>query len=229
MLLLAATTFTPDQILRPALEALWQHLPFFTGIGLLVVLVNLLKCKRFKGVIGEAVVNWGGLSRLNKDRYRVLKNLLIPSITGDGMTEIDHVVVSEHGIFVIETKNFTGWIFGREHDRKWTCSTFGNKRQFLNPLKQNSLHVNSLAAFLGLPRSMFHSVVFFVGDATLKTPMPSNVLTRGLIDYIEGKRAVLVSSEQVASAWGKLIDHDSSMDKRKARKDHIARLSEGRV
>ena len=199
--------------------------PMLLFLGVVLIGIKLLKHPTVKGMIGEAAVNWAGLSRLDKARYKVLKNVFIPSLTGEGMTEIDHLVVSAHGIFVIETKNYSGWIFGGEHDHKWTRSGRGRKQQFLNPLKQNKGHVNALAAFLGLPQSMFHSVVFFIGEAELKTPMPANVLTSGLLKYIESERRVLLNESQVNEAWGRLSGHDAGMDKATVRRDHVARVS----
>ena len=65
-----------------------------------------------KGKVGEKVVA-GKLDRLPKDQYRVLNNVTIP--TPKGSSQIDHVVVSVYGIFVIETKNYNGWIYGGEN------------------------------------------------------------------------------------------------------------------
>jgi hypothetical protein len=62
-------------------------------------------------------------------------------------TQIDHVLVSVYGIFVIETKNMKGWIFGDERSAQWTQSIFGKKSRFQNPLRQNYRHVKALAEF----------------------------------------------------------------------------------
>jgi restriction system protein len=222
---LAASTPVLTPASHPLLEVVSNILPMFILLGLVALGIKVLKRPSVKGMIGEAVVNWAGLSRLEKSRYRVLKNVFIPSIASDGMTELDHVVVSTHGIFVIETKNYGGWIYGNEHDRMWTRTNYRKKCKFLNPLKQNKGHVDSLAAFLGLPQSAFHSVVFFIGDATIKTPMPPNVLSSGLIGYIEAKRDILLSESQMNSAWTCLSNHDDDMDKRTVRRKHVARLS----
>jgi hypothetical protein len=85
---------------------------------------------------------------------------------------------------VVETKNFSGWIYGNEWDSMWTQTLFGKKRQFRNPLRQNYGHVRALADFLKRDRSIFHSVVFFVGRCEFKTPMPTNVMNAGLGRYI---------------------------------------------
>ena len=91
-----------------------------------------------KGKIGEAKVD----SKLNplifgKVEHRQINNLVI--IDDNGKThQIDHIEIRTNGIFCIETKNYSGWIFGGENQDKCT-QTFpnGEKNQFLNPLKQN--------------------------------------------------------------------------------------------
>ncbi len=77
--------------------------------GLIILLRWLIPSK---GKVGEKVVA-GKLDHLPEDQYRVLNNVTIP--TPKGSSQIDHLVVSIYGIFVIETKNYNGWIYGGEH------------------------------------------------------------------------------------------------------------------
>ncbi|WP_350617509.1 nuclease-related domain-containing protein, partial [Pseudomonas sp. HY7a-MNA-CIBAN-0227] len=77
-------------------------------------------------------------------------NVTLPLPNG-GSTQIDHVIVSIYGIFVIETKNYKGWIFGNEKQRQWTQAfPNGRKYKFQNPLRQNYLHIKTLADLLEL-------------------------------------------------------------------------------
>ena len=66
----------------------------------------------FKGWAGEAMGAVAHWALLDKSIYFPLNNLTLP--TKNGTTQIDHVIVSRHGIFVIESKNIDGWIFGDE-------------------------------------------------------------------------------------------------------------------
>lgn len=91
--------------------------------------------------------------------------------------QIDHIVASRYGIFVIETKNYTGWIYGNDNSEFWIKNMYGNKYQFRNPLKQNYSHVKSLQALLGVPESKFISIVVFLNGATLKCD------TTGIVIY----------------------------------------------
>jgi hypothetical protein len=83
--------------------------------------------------------------------------------------------VSKYGVFVIETKNMKGWIFGDENQKQWTQQIFKEKNRFQNPLHQNYRHTKALEEILGLLSSSLTSLIAFVGDCKFKTPMPENV------------------------------------------------------
>jgi hypothetical protein len=226
--LLAAPAPSPEIILGPVLQTLGKHWPLWLGVAVIIIVSSVLRLPVVKGMMGEGIVR-RALSRLDRERYRVLHNVFVPSRTCEGgMTEIDHVVVSAYGIFVIETKHYGGWIFGNPADLKWTRTGRGCKRTFLNPLKQNQGHLYALACFLMLPRAACHSVVCFTGDAAFKTPMPPNVITTGLVAFIESKRETLLEDEEVATIWSRLTENDAGMDKRRVRREHVASLSSGR-
>ena len=91
-------------ILNGALQ-MWYIIPF-------LILVAILKSRWFKGVFGEFLVN-KLLASLPSTEYTLIKNVTLP--TDDGTTQVDHIVVSKFGIFVVETKNMKGWIFGSPH------------------------------------------------------------------------------------------------------------------
>ncbi len=132
-----------------------------------------------KGAVGEARVGFTSSLMLGKE-YHILKDIVIPAY--DGTTQIDQLVISRYGIFVIEIKNYKGWIFGDEQDPTWTQAFFRQKHSFQNPLRQNYKHIKSLQELTGLSQDKFKSVIVFSGKATFKTPMPANV-SKG-IDYL---------------------------------------------
>jgi restriction system protein len=72
----------------------------------------------FKGWIGEKTAQFGMWLKLDKNTYRRFHNLILP--TENGTTQIDHVLLSVYGIFVVETKNYEGWIYGDKTQREWT-------------------------------------------------------------------------------------------------------------
>jgi hypothetical protein len=92
--------------------------PAIFGIVMIAGLFILkLKYPEIKGAIGERYVN-NALSKLGP-QYKVLHDLYVPNRKG-GTAQVDHVVTSPYGIFVIETKHYNGWIFGDENPKKWT-------------------------------------------------------------------------------------------------------------
>jgi hypothetical protein len=118
--------FSP--IINQVVGALWYLLP-------LAILLGLLKSPWFKGVVGEFVVNLSARLMLDKETYHLIKNVTLP--TENGSTQIDHVIVSIYGIFVVETKNMRGWIFGSPNQKTWTQKIYKHTSKFQNPLHQN--------------------------------------------------------------------------------------------
>jgi len=153
-----------------------------------------------KGFLGEFQGRLAGKYFLDNSVYHSVDNVTLPSKSGT--TQIDHVIVSRYGVFVVEAKNYSGWIFGIERDAQWTQSLFGKKSRFQNPLRQNYRHIASLAEFLGLPEDRFHSVVMFWGECEIKTKLQSNVLTEGYTSFIKSKTALLFSEAEV----GHIVD-----------------------
>ncbi|MDX2374840.1 NERD domain-containing protein [Psychrobacter sp. PP-21] len=155
----------------------------------------------FKGFLGETVINVAMWLKLEKDIYHRLNSITLPKDKG-GSTQIDHIIVSVYGIFVIETKNYKGWIYGSEKQGQWTQSfPNGSKYKFQNPLRQNYLHIKTLADLLGLELSYFHSMIAFIGECELKTrdELPEHVLTSGMVSYVKKKQDKLLTEDEVAS------------------------------
>jgi restriction system protein len=125
-----------------------------TSVTLLLVAFVVIPLLRFfkpqiKGWFGEILVHQLLTHRLDQNVYRVVRNVMLP--TEDGTTQIDHIVVSRYGIFVIETKNYKGWIFGSERQAKWTQKIFRVTNSFQNPIHQNYKHIKTLAELTGIP------------------------------------------------------------------------------
>lgn len=124
----------PD-FLTPLLNA-WPGILALLAIG---IVVRVLKSPKVKGWMGERSVR-KALDRLEPANYRAFHDLYLPRPDGNGTTQVDHAVVSRFGVFVIETKNYEGWIFGSERQRQWTQQIYRRKNRFQNPLHQNLLH-----------------------------------------------------------------------------------------
>nr|WP_232304396.1 MULTISPECIES: nuclease-related domain-containing protein [unclassified Neisseria] len=177
-----------------------------------------------KGRMGETAVR----SRLNDELddgvYTEFHDLIIPS--RNGTTQIDHIYISKYGIFVVETKNYTGWIFGGEKQARWTQVVYKEKHYFQNPLRQNYAHIKALAALLNLPESKFHSLAAFLGDCEFKTEMPPNVCRlRSAAKYIKSFQTALLDEGQIHAVIALLSSDEYRADKEKLR-EHTARLRE---
>ncbi|WP_061301142.1 nuclease-related domain-containing protein [Clostridium botulinum] len=95
-----------------------------------------------KGKYGEYLI-FKTLENMNKN-YKMLTNIYLPKGNGE-TTEIDLIYIHETGIYVIESKNYSGWIFGDEKNRYWTQTLkSGKKERFYNPIMQNKTHIKYL-------------------------------------------------------------------------------------
>lgn len=186
---------------------------------LIPIVMAFFKTRFFKGFIGEVIINIASTLFLDKNKYHLIKNVTLP--TADGTTQIDHVIVSQYGIFVIETKNMKGWIFGSERQKMWTQTIFKHTTKFQNPLHQNYKHVKTLENVLGMDTAKIFSVIVFVGDATFKTPMPVNVrYPRGYLNYVKSKNEILLSEAEVSQAI-KMIESGRFERSFKTHREHV--------
>ena len=122
-----------------------------------------------RGQIGEAKISTK-LNMMNVFGYngRCLKNVYIPRANG-GTSEIDLLYITTKGLFVIESKNYSGYIFGNGNQRQWTSTLYagkswfgGNKVEkykFYNPIWQNNTHIKVLRDYIG-PIAAFSFIVF---------------------------------------------------------------------
>ena len=91
---------------------------------------------------------------------KTLRNVYIPKENGE-TSEIDVMYLTQKGIFVFESKNYSGWIFGDEDQQNWTVSLPNKqKNQFYNPIRQNKTHIKWLRAYVGDEVPLFSIIVF---------------------------------------------------------------------
>lgn len=165
----------------------------------LILLIAYLGSPRFKGTMGKARVGRLLAAMLERNRYTVFNNLILPS--NGGTVQIDHVVISKFGIFVIVTVFRRGWISGAEFQQRWKQHRTNSSTQFPNPVHQNQLNVEALARLLQLPESRFHAVTVFTGHRGFKKSMPFNVLPlEKLISYIRKHTESILAEDQAGQA-----------------------------
>lgn len=159
--------------------------------------------RRIKGSIGEKTIAWK-LARLSKSKYKVINNLVLEA--GGRTSQIDHLIISNCGLFVIETKNLKGWILGYENSEYWTQIFYKRKERFYNPVRQNWGHIRALKLNL----DDFHNIkyipiVVFLGDATLEVESDSDVIYSGqLLRTIKGYKEIVLSDIEKKAIFEKL-------------------------
>lgn len=170
----------------------------------------------FKGIAGELLNRIGHRLCLPRAQYHGFHNIVIPG--GKGTTELDHVIVSSFGIFVVETKFWSGTIYGSEWDKRWTLFTRRSKQLVYNPLRQNFGHAKALADLLAIPVDRVGSVVAIRG-AKFKTKVPKGVVLGGYawhvrsaqtakLDETELQRILdVLRSDQVGRGWVARLRH----------------------
>lgn len=177
------------------------------------------------GEEGEKIVSRVLRSALAGKEYHILDDLMLP--VSNRTTQIDHVVLSPFGIFVVETKNISGWIFGNADQRTWTQVLHRKKYKFHNPIWQNHGHVKVVQSLLGVEEQYVYNVVAFVGSAEAKTAMPSNVAW-GMADLgrLVGSRNNRVFSSEEVADFERKIKHASLENSRSQKREHIRNVEQ---
>lgn len=154
------------------------------------------------GWFGERIVAFL-LRRLDQNQYRRLHNIYLPLPDGT-TTQIDHIVVSAYGVFVIETKTYKGWIFGDANSKVWTQAIVRKgfrkplKHTFQNPIRQNYAHLCAIERCTGIPKDVMRPVIALSGEATFKTERPEGVCSFGqVVGYIRSFTTPLIEIGQV--------------------------------
>jgi hypothetical protein len=146
----------------------------------------------------------------------------------DGTTQVDHILVSRFGVFVIETKDYKGWIFADAKQANWTQVLFRRRFKFQNPIFQNARHVRAVQGLLDfLPPGAIKSVVVFTGEAEFKTEVPQGVFhISGLVYYLREHAVEVMSRNRMQFCVGRLetarlaisgktdVEHVQSLERR---------------
>jgi hypothetical protein len=142
---------------------------------------------------------------LDPKKYFIFNNITVPS-SNTTTAQIDHVIISEYGIFVVESKDYSGWIFGNRDNRVWTVTyPWSKKFTFQNPLFQNFSHVSALKEQLPFLQRCFFSVAVFSHNSKFRTERIPNVLyDNELTNFIKSKGKKWLREEEVMLAIGKL-------------------------
>ncbi len=151
-----------------------------------------------KGKMGEQSVA-STLSYLTNEGYIIMNDLMFNH--GTYTTQIDHIVISIYGIFIIETKNHSGSIFGNQYKDYWTQNIWGKKFSFYNPIYQNNQHIKFILRKFDVLKdkvNYIYPIVVFTGATRLQLHGPCNgVLTLDeLINYIHSFSIKVLTSNE---------------------------------
>lgn len=159
---------------------------------------------KVRRVIGETMEN---------EQY-VINDLIL--VDCGKSVQIDHIVINPRGIFVIETKNYSGEIYGSESQREWTqVLAYGRvKNKLYNPLKQNATHVYHVKKVVGkLP---VYSLVVFVQNNTYHIDADGVLSLSALRATLQSGETVLTVS-QMQYAYRLLVSNRSDI----STKEHV--------
>lgn len=176
---------------------------------------------------GEAIVRCALAKYCEYHDAHVLNNITL-RLNDGSTTQVDHILVSTKGVFVIETKHYSGWIFANPSSKVWTKIIYKLKYKFQNPIFQNNLHVRAVQRLLTfLNPKHIHNIIVFTGDAEFKTAMPDNVFYMDeLLEEIEQYPDNALSLNRVQFCVGRLeyerleitqktdIEHQSNLQQR---------------
>lgn len=193
--------------------------------------VSVQRAKNKLGDEGEALVA-KELRKLDGD-YHTYNDVLLKVDRGIGTTQIDHLVVSKYGIFVIETKNWAGKIYGKRDYKSWVrIKDNGRKNFFGNALQQNDAHIDGILSFL--PRyagkNMRGLVVFSERGTLMYEDEPGVGYYRDTVPAIKKCTEVIYSENELTrikrAIETRIINDDVSTTKhvRRAKGARYARL-----
>lgn len=130
------------------------------------------------------------LKNLSKE-YKIFHNILFKD--GNIMVQIDFIIVSPYGVFVIEVKAHKGTIIGDINSQYWVQKLGNNNYKFYNPIKQNAAHINVFKYYL--KNISFIPIVVFNDSTTLKVNCA--IKMNELLDTINKYKKVVLTDKQV--------------------------------
>ena len=196
--------------------------PGYFTIGLILLILGILieiYYPKFRGFMGEFWLKLE-LKKLPKNKYKLLNDIMIED--EKGTHQIDHIVISKYGIFVIEMKNYYGLIIGNQYKEKWYQYLGKNKYVFHNPMYQNYGHVKTLSIALNLSEELFIPITCFSNQVKLKVTSNKPVVQVGTIN-----RNILKYTEEIITCdlneLSSKIENMNILDKAK-RKEHVKNI-----
>lgn len=179
--------------------------PFLIILPIVILLLLVVSRKPIRlGNRGELKVKRALGKNIQDEKY-VINDLLI--VYEGKSSQIDHVLITRTGIFVIETKNYSGRIYGIGDQREWTqVLQYGNvKNKLYNPIMQNKSHIYALSKVIGRNDCFVSIIVFPKAELEIKAATPV-----GDIDIIEetlkSRTEMIFKVEEINEIYAKLLE-----------------------
>lgn len=197
---------------------------FFVFIIIFLVILFIIIRKLFKtksqGDIGEQEVR-KILKKLPRKKYFTINDIMIKSHSGT--SQIDHMVFSRYGIFVIETKNHIGLIYGDEDYKVWVKNINGRMMKFESPVYQNMGHIKRLKQLdYRFNDKNLISIVAFSKRGKLKNKINNVVYYSGLKKLIKSYKKKILTEEEVREYYDFLSK--KNITNKKKRKAHVKNI-----
>lgn len=184
----------------------------------LIIIAICVRRPSARGKRGEELVKWEIGADIENEQYTINNLILLH----DGKSsQIDHVVINPRGIFVIETKNYSGDIYGFENQLEWTqvLSKGRAKNRFYNPIKQNATHVYNVKRIVGnLP---VRSLVVFVQNNTCHIEA-RNVIPLSKLKSALSRGKNVLTVDQIKTAYHLLLQNRASI----SNQEHVQNIKE---
>lgn len=161
---------------------------------------------------------------------RIVSNIYLDK--GNDKTEVDLIMVNRYGIYVFESKNYSGKIYGNDKNKNWVQYVRGRKYKFYNPVSQNNIHINALLKTLDIADSeLVHSYIVFGNKSDLRKisiarPHVTLLQTKDLLNDIAVKQenqSKNITVDEINQIYEKLRKYAFADEKTKEK--HIANIN----
>jgi len=181
----------------------------------------------FKGFEGEQIIIDLLYRHLDHEKYHFFNDLILPE--KEGTTQIDHLIVSEYGIFIIETKNMKGSIYGNPYEKYWTQWLADGKHPFQNPFRQNYKHKKCLQELLKIESDIYFEVVVFMDHANFPKGQPDYVFyPKEFIQFVKSQTKKVLFENEINKILSVIDDTrlEPSFETDKRHKEYVKNLFE---
>lgn len=192
------------------------------AIAILVLFLFWIGTPSGKGWMGELIVKIF-LRKTKKGKKYVIHDVTIEQ---NGKTsQIDHILINQKGVFVIETKNYAGRIYGQESQHEWTqVLAFGKvKNKLYNPIKQNNTHIWMLSQVINRNDCFFPIIVFLRATLKVNTETPVGG-TETLKRELKKNRNEILTTKEAEEIYNKINDY--KLNPRVSSKQHVKNIKE---